>query len=458
MGGPGASVYVAVFTYLAIVVVLFATQAPRRAVLVSLLGGLLFLPMFDRRASFGIIHTKLVLVETSVFLASVLFHWDRWRRLRLRGWDVPVVLTCLTPFVASISNALGAYDGASAIFEAWGTWGAAYALGRVHFRDGRAFRDLARGLVAGALVYAPFCWWEVRMSPQLHRLVYGFHQHSFLQHVRGAGYRPMVFMQHGLMVATFMATGALLAYWLWRSRDRLPLFGIPLGWGVVLLGLTTVLCKSTGALVLLGAGILALEAGRGLRTSAFVLALLALPPAYCVSRLNGWSAERVVEVAYRVAPPERASSLEFRIRNENMLIGKAMMRPWFGWGRWGGSRVYEEGRDLATTDGLWILALGTGGVVGLSLLWGALLLPVTALLRAFSRRLWRDPRLAPAGALAVSLAAWVVDEVANGMITPVYPLVAGALVSLAVAGRRASLRPATFPAPPRALSLDGCRP
>ena len=133
------------------------------------------------------------------------------------------------------------------------------------------------------------------MSPQLHRLLYGYHQHSFIQQVRDSGFRPMVFMQHGLMVATFMATGTLVAYWLWRSRDRLPFFGIPSGWVVTLLGVTTVLCKSLAAVGLLLAGVLLLEASRRLRSSALVFLMLGIAPLSCgarIERLVRWRRRR----------------------------------------------------------------------------------------------------------------------------------------------------------------------
>lgn len=455
MGGVGASVYVAVFAYIVIVLVLFASLDPRRAVLTSVLAGLLFLPVFDRLVEFGIVRTKVQLIELSVCTASLLFHYDLWRRARFSAWDLPATAACIVPFVASITNGLGSYDGVSATFEAAFTWGSAYLLGRVYFRDAVALRDLARAVVAGALAYLPFCWWEIRMSPQLHRLVYGYHQHSFLQQMRGSGFRPMVFMEHGLMVATLMATGTLVAYWLWRSKDRRPIFGIPAGWVVPLLGVTAILCKSLAALALLFAGLLVLELSRGLRSSALVLLLLAVAPGYCVARINGWSAEPVVDFAYGVANPERAESLESRVANEDMLVAKAMVKPWFGWGRWGRARVYDEdGRDVSVTDGLWILVLGASGVVGLASLGATLLLPVFGLLLAFRRRLWRDARLAPALALAVSLALWVLDDVLNAMVTPVFPMVAGALVALVTSGWRSALESPRLAPAAGALAIE----
>ena len=67
----------------------------------------------------------------------------------------------------------------------------------------------------------------------------------------------------------------------------------------------------------------------------------------------------------------------FQFENDDMLIAKAMQKPIFGWGGWGRNRVYDEsGRDIAVTDGFWILVFGSNGYVGLMSMTLAMLLPV----------------------------------------------------------------------------------
>jgi len=100
------------------------------------------------------------------------------------------------------------YDGFSEIVRAFIGWGLPYLIGRVYFNDLESLQELAVGIFIGGLIYIPFCWFEVRFSPQLHKWVYGFRQHSFIQNVRDGGYRPMVFMQHGLMVGMWMGAKA----------------------------------------------------------------------------------------------------------------------------------------------------------------------------------------------------------------------------------------------------------
>ena len=107
-----------------------------------------------------------------------------------------------------------------------------------------------------------------------------------------------------------------------------------------------------------------------------------------------------------------------------------MQRPALGWGRWGRSRVYEEGgKDVSVTDSLWIILLGTTGLVGLIAMWLVLLLPTVLLLRRFPARHWDHPALGPAVALAMGTVLWVVDCLLNSMTNPLFPAFAGAVVT-----------------------------
>jgi len=87
-----------------------------------------------------------------------------------------------------------------------------FILGRACFRSRAAALDLLKVLVFFGLIYSLFFLFEVRMSPQLHKRIYGFHQHPFTQTLRGEGYRPMVFLRTGLVVAIFNMTTALAAW------------------------------------------------------------------------------------------------------------------------------------------------------------------------------------------------------------------------------------------------------
>ena len=52
-------------------------------------------------------------------------------------------------------------------------------------------------------------------------------------------------------------------------------------------------------------------------------------------------------------------------------------RPWFGWGRFGRGRVFDDaGSDISVSDGYWVITLGTFGLVGFIAVFGLLGLAV----------------------------------------------------------------------------------
>lgn len=417
---------------------------PRSGAMVALLGGWLFLPVFDGRLDIPVLAGKMTFVSTIVLLVSLVADPASWSRLELHWVDLFAATVGLSPFATALSNDLGAYEGLSAATQSSCAWIAPYLLGRVYLGTPRAIGEFARRLVGGALVYVPLCLWEVRMSPQLHRQLYGYATfESFAFAVRFGGYRPIVFMHFGLMVGTFMATGTLIAYWLWRSGTVTRLGRLPAGSCTLLLAATTVLVKSTGAIILLVVGIAVLEAAHAIRRPWPILLLTLVPLAFGAARICGWDAAEIVSGA-KLISVERAQSVGFRIANEQLLIEKALQRPLLGWGRFGRSRIYDEdGRDISVTDSYWVILLGTVGLVGLISMAVLLLTPTLLLLRRFPARSWKRPFVAPAAALTISVVLWVVDCLLNAMTTPLFPAMCGATLTFLVgrwpARRRAAL-------------------
>ncbi len=112
-----------------------------------------------------------------------------------------MVIWCLCAFASSISNGLGIYDGIAASLVRIVTYGVPYLIGRIYLNNLNGMRQLAIGIFLGGLIYVPFCLLEVAISPQIHRMVYGYHGiREFGQAIRYGGFRPNVFMQHGLSV------------------------------------------------------------------------------------------------------------------------------------------------------------------------------------------------------------------------------------------------------------------
>ena len=93
-----------------------------------------------------------------------------------------------------------------------------FLLGQRYLGEPEAQVSLLRVLCLAALIYSLPTLFEIRMSPQLARWTYGFLAQSFVQTMRDSGFRPVVFLQHGLWLAVFLAMAALSAFALWRNE------------------------------------------------------------------------------------------------------------------------------------------------------------------------------------------------------------------------------------------------
>ena len=78
-----------------------------------------------------------------------------------------------------------------------------FFLARSLLAQERALAELPRALVLAGLIYSVPIVIENVIGPELHRMVYGFIQHDYAQSIRFGGFRPYVFMPHGLWVAFF---------------------------------------------------------------------------------------------------------------------------------------------------------------------------------------------------------------------------------------------------------------
>ena len=99
-------------------------------------------------------------------------------------------------------------------------WVPPFYLGRKLFCRADDLKILLQSFVVSGLIYSLFIFIEVRLSPQLNLWIYGYHQSDFIQTMRFGGFRPKVFMRHGLNVAMFMAITVLASAGLHRARIR----------------------------------------------------------------------------------------------------------------------------------------------------------------------------------------------------------------------------------------------
>ncbi len=420
---------ISLYGWVFLVPALFAVLPARRAALAAYLGAWMFLPYASIPFSGIPDLDKVTATGYGVVLGVLMFDAGRIMQYRFSWIDLPIIVWCLSPMASSLSNGLGAYDGFSGIFGAVVTWGIPYFIGRLYFNEPAAVRELAIWILVGGLIYVPLCLWEIRMSPQLHRMLYGFHPTPFEMTIRFGGYRPMVFMQHGLMVGMWMTATTLVAFWLWWTGALRHLFRVPMWLIVGGMVVTCILCKSTGAILLLFMGMGLLLLNQRLRSTALLVLAVSIAPAYMAVRAYGmWDGQQLVELA-ELIDEDRASSLSGRLYNEDLLLEKAALKPIFGWGSWGRWRVYDEvtGKDITVSDGMWVIVRGERGLVGLVSITFLLLLPFLLLLRRCPARQWSHPMVAAPAALAMLLMLYSIDNLLNAMLNPIFVIGAGAL-------------------------------
>lgn len=428
-----AIAYLMMFGWIPAVIYLFITYPPQRALITSFIGAWLFLPVTVLVLPGIPDYSKMSATCYGVLLCTLLFDAQRLTTFRFSLLDIPMLLWCVSPFLSSMTNDLGAYDGISATLDQTVTWGFPYLLGRIYINNLSGMRQLAIGCFIGGLVYMPFCLYESRTFSSLHRTIYGFATFdNIAQAFRYGGYRPSVFMQHGLMVGMWMMLASLMGIVLWRTKIVKRVWNFSVSVWVVLLLITFVLVRSTGAYMLLAFALGMLFISKWTRNSLLVWAVVAGIVAYLYLGVSGgFPGKEILAALGQVFEPDRIQSLEFRFQNEEVLSARARLHMWFGWGGFGRNRIFNEmGEDISVTDSLWIIVFGVNGAFGILTIFSTLLLPVLAFTIRFPAQLWLHPAVAPAAALAMGLTMYVLDCVLNAMVNPVFALACGGLVSV----------------------------
>ena len=431
LGARGnAIVPLAMFSWVPLVLWAFSRFDPKKAAAGAFVLGWMFLPEAAFKLPGLPDYTKMTASCVGVMLGAFIYDRKNLLSVRLSIVDIPMILWCTCPMLSSLANGLGAYDGFSESMYQTITWGLPYFMAKIYFSDREGLTILAMAIFIGGIIYIPFCFIEMAISPQLHRMTYGFSQANILQSMRAGGFRPVVYMQHGLMVASWMVSATFIGIWFYYAKI-LPkkLLIIPTKLFIPALLVTTLLMKSTGALGLFILGMIALFSAQKTKAPIIILIMLCVPPAYMYTRTTGiWSGKNLSSWVEEKFSAERAQSLQFRFDNEYLLIDKAMEGSFFGWGGWGRSRVYDDdGRDITITDGLWIIALGTRGIYGTFFLTLTVVLPMLLLLVKIPPGKWNEPEYAAASVFAVLLTVYMIDNLLNAMVNPIFMLFNGGI-------------------------------
>jgi hypothetical protein len=448
-----------------VAVYLYRTQPVSKATVWTILGAHLLLPAWLSIKFAMIPPFDKVSIPNLAALGCLLvmgYPIRLWNRFGIV--EILMLMFLISPFITSELNSdefsvgrtllpgVGPYDAVSAVIGESIFW-LPFILGRQLLRSSADNAEILRALVIAGLLYSVPMLFEIRMSPQLHAWVYGYFPHEFAQQIRDGGFRPVVFLGHGLIVAFFAMTTAVAAAALWKTQTRVGRLNP--GGVTAYLSMMLFLCKSLGSLIY-GAVLIPLvrfaQPRLQLRVATVLVAIALSYPMLRASDLV--PAELIVE-SIRSISEERANSLKLRFDQEQLLLEHTSQRWLFGWGRFGRSRIYDpiSGEDITTSDGYWIITMGIYGWFGYLAQFGMLALPVFRAASALRYTKGMHDRVNLA-ALALIVAISMVDLLPNGFLNPWTWLLAGALLGRAEALTSVRRHNAAFVAEARPQSRE----
>jgi hypothetical protein len=442
---------IGLFGWPLVAIALFKTQKLNRAILWTVIGAQMLLPTGAfLKISFVPQFDKYTIPNLCILLGCLFVEQRRLqfvRRLGVTEWLViayfvsPIITAELNGDPVAVGGivipGVGLYDALSAAENAF-AFVLPFFVGRQFLRSANSAKEILSVLALAGVIYSLPMLFEIRMSPNLQNWVYHVAPPGgFEMTVRSGGYRPMVFMGHGLVASFFMMTTTVAAAALWRLRERSLL--LPWGGWTAYLSGVLVLCKSFGALLY---GIMLVPAVRWIsprlqmRLAVLLVSIALMYPA--LRAFDLFPAQTLLQTISSVSS-ERSASLKTRFDNEDKLAARWAERPVFGWGRYGRNRVYNEenGRDESITDGLWIITLGSFGLIGFIAQFGLLSLAVFRAASSFKMVKSNTDAICMA-AIALILAANIVELIPNSGLLPWTWLLCGALLGRAEALRSES--------------------
>jgi hypothetical protein len=450
MGNPIA--YLALILWPVVSLWLFRKLPFERALIWTILGAYLFLPQLTE-FNLPLVPDmdKVTIPNLSALLLVLLIAQKKLRILpesRIARWliggvvlcAIPSVLTNMEPIIFEVLGSTGPVTFLTGILPGQSIRDIGstvinqililipFVLARQFLSSETGMRELCIAFMVGALIYTIPSLIEIRLSPQMHVWIYGFFQHSFEQTIREGGFRPIVFLPHGLWLALYMLFGLLCATAVARvtpAADRWKSY-----MAVGYLFLVLVMCKSLAsfAYAVVLVPVVFLAPARWQIRIAVVFGIVAvgypmlrnlelIPTDWILQQANAYN-------------PNRGASLAYRFFNEGVLLERAAEKPFFGWGGWGRNLVRhaETGEILSIPDGQWIVVFGTFGWLGYICEFGILAFPLFLTWRATRNMENVPPFIAP---LCIILGINLMDMLLNATVTPLTWLTAGAILGYA---------------------------
>jgi len=358
----------------------FAFMPALRAFLLTYMVGLLVLPVGWMDEGI-IVFTNSVQIDRitachlGALIGTLLFAADKFRHYRFDKFDLIYCISTVSIFTTSCLTGTGPYDGLSNAVNHLRLFAPTIILAKCYITTTSDLNAALRAMIGGAVVYSLVAVIEFRLSPQLHRLLYGYFQHTFVQAMRFDSFRPYGALRHAIEFSFFMATSLLAASWLTYKKMMKPLWGWLPAWAVICCLSVGLLCTLTFAgYAIFVAGVMILGMVVVTR-SRWVLWILPVIVALWVC--GRWTqtidASSLLNLTKQISN-QRSESLDYRIQAENSVLDEARNHAWFGAGPAYALVNSDHGDFVRAVDANWIIRALYYGLIGLvtwDLLWAA---------------------------------------------------------------------------------------
>lgn len=434
---PNTFAHIVFFTWPLVVLWMLKKYPLKKALFLAITLSVLFLP-----AGYYIDLPGLPAVGkqqlTSISLVLLLFFLGKRLRVFQSGLILKLFIGYSIVYLVSVSTNLEptlnggrllqgmtTYDGFASIFNMLLGFVPLF-IGRYFFSDVKDTEAFFKLLVVIGLIYSLPMLLEIRISPQLHRIVYGYHGGDFVQQMRAGGFRPAVFVGHGLPLAFWLSTCIIAALALHKNKVRYTFLpSTIIIWyliGVLILSSTS---SALIYIVIGGIFIYGLAPSKQIKGSLLIGIFVLIYP---IAKTTGIFPDKEIISNISEFSVERAQSLQVRFENEGVLLEQALKKPYFGWAGWGRNRVYDSyGKDITVTDGKWIIEIGLNGIVGFLFYYAILLTPLYLATKSI-KYIEDDEQKVYFCALAIILAICILDSIPNVSMESMHLLMAGALL------------------------------
>jgi len=441
---------VALFGWPVVCLVFFTRLPLEKAIIWSLLGGYMLLP-----SDFSVDWPLLPPIDKMgiTALATLLLCWMKGGEARTTRRSVLMyalgLAFVIAPILTSFDNSYELQEAGKSVHGFYPLDAVKFAgrslllliplhIGRRYLATESAREQLLKAIPSAMLAYSLLMLFEIRMSPQIHRWVYGYFPSSFVQQMRAGGFRPVVFFSHGLILAFFTSIAVLCVFILIRAKLRV--FRLDSRAVAAYLSGLLLLCKSLGPTlyaVIFAPVILFTKPRLWVKLGCVISVLLC---AYPFLRSEGLAPTNLISNIATTVSADRNESFQTRLGNEDLLLAKAELKPWFGWGAWSRNRVFDKwtGRDISLTDGAWIIYFGMYGWFGFLSLYGLLAAALFQAHGAMTDQVTREN--ITRGGLALLLAVCLINCIPNSVDEWLLFLLAGSVSTTAPAHAKAKRR------------------